>query len=128
MTWKSVARVLAGVGLLTALGPSASAHHGGGVEWQDRVEGPIVGVATTFAFRFPHVVIFIDVKGDNGDVQQWALNTRWTPTILRGHGWTRNSIAPGDTIAVTYQPHVTQPAVVNMVTIEVNGKELPLRF
>jgi len=128
MNWKFAVCVLASVGVLTAFDLSASAHHGGGVEWQNRVEGPIVGVATKFAFRFPHVVLFIDVEDESGNAQQWALNTRWTPTILRGHGWTRNSIKPGDTIAVTYRPHVTQPAVVNMVTLEVNGTELPLQF
>ena len=128
MNWKSAVFVLASVAMLTALAPSASAHHGGRVEWQDWVDGPIVGVATEFAFRFPHVLIFIDVKDDIGTVQRWALNTRWTPTILRGHGWTRDSIKPGDTIEVTYQPHVRQPTVANMVTLKVNGKELPLQF
>ena len=120
--------VLATAVLLIAFGPLASAHHGGRVEWQDRVEGPIVGVATEFALRFPHVLVFIDVKDKSGNVQRWALNTRWTPTILRQHGWTRDSIKPGDTIEVTYQPHVRQPTVANMVTLKVNGKELPLEF
>ena len=128
MNWKFTAFVLASVAVLTALGPSVSAHHGGNVEWQDRVEGPIVGVATEFAFRFPHVLIFIDVEDKSGKVERWALNTRWTPTILRQHGWTRDSIKPGDTIEVTYQPHVTRPTVANMVTLKVNGKELPLEY
>ena len=128
MNSKFAVSVLAGVALLAALTPLVSAHHGGGVEWQRQVEGPITGVATEFAFRFPHVVIYIDVTDGNGDAQKWALNTRWTPTILRQHGWTRNSIKPGDTVAVTYRPHVTEPTVANMVTIEVNGKDLPLQF
>jgi hypothetical protein len=127
MNWKRAVCVVS-VALLTTLSSSASAHHGGNVEWQDRVEGPIVGVATKFALQFPHVLIFIDVRDQSGNKQQWVLNTRWTPTILRQHGWTRDSIKPGDTIEVTYQPHVRQPTVVNMVTLAVNGKQLPLQF
>ena len=107
---------------------SALAHHGGGVEWQDRVEGPLMGTATEFAFRFPHVVVYIDVEHDNGDIERWAFNTRWTPTILRQHGWTRHSIRPGDTVTVTYAPHVSAPTVGSMQTISVNGEDLPLRF
>jgi len=104
------------------------AHHGGGIEWQREIVGPLSGTATEFAFRFPHVVIYMDVVDDNNQTQRWALNTRWTPTILRQHGWTRSSVKPGDTITVTYQPHVSAPTVGNMATIVVNGEALPLDF
>ena len=104
------------------------AHHGGAVEWQDSVEGPITGIATEFVFRFPHVLIYMDVEGENGEAQSWAVNTRWTPTILRQHGWNRNSVEPGDTVTVTYRPHVTSPTVCQMRTVKVNGEELPLSF
>ena len=128
MNSKFTVSVIAGVALMTGLASSAFAHHGGEVEWQRRIEGPITGIATEFAFRFPHVVVYIDVEDENGDAQRWAVNTRWTPTIMRQHGWTRNSIKPGDTVTVTYQPHVTEPTVANMATIQVNGKELPLEY
>jgi hypothetical protein len=116
------------VGLLVSMpiAPS-SAHHGGGVEWQEGLEGPIVGVASKFEFRFPHVVLYVDVDSGDG-VENWAMTTRWTPTILRQHGWTRNSIRPGDKLVLTYVPHVSKPAVAQMRTIEVNGEELPLQF
>ena len=125
---KFVIPVFVGVASLAALNLSAFAHHGGLVEWQAEVEGSVTGVATEFAFRFPHVVVYIDVDDGNGDVQKWALSTRWTPTILRQQGWTRHSIKSGDTVSATYQPHVTEPTVGNMMTIRVNGEELPLRF
>ena len=120
--------VFTGVGAWIGLTSSVLAHHGGQVEWQDRLEGPVTGIATEFAFSFPHVVIYIDVENESKDVESWALNTRWTPTILRQHGWTRDSVEPGDTVTVTYHPHITNPTVVNMLTIEVNGEELPLQF
>lgn len=103
------------------------AHHGGAVEWQAGIAGPITGVATEFFFRFPHIFVHLDVR-DGDAVTQWSITSRWTPTILRRHGWTRESIKPGDTVTVTYLPHVTDPTVGHMQTIEVNGEPLPLSF
>lgn len=106
--------------------PTAGAHHGGAVEWQNTEIGPITGTATDFVFRFPHVVVYIDVEGESGETDSWAVNTRWTPTILRQEGWSRNSIEPGDTITVMCRPHITDPTVCSMNKIEVNGEELSL--
>jgi hypothetical protein len=65
----------------------------------------------------------------DGDTRAtWTITTRWTPTILREHGWSRESIKPGDKITVTYLPHVEKPRIGQMQTIEVNGKSLPLSF
>jgi hypothetical protein len=113
---------------LMAYGARVDAHHGGAVEWADRVEGPLTGTAAEFLFRFPHVLIYLDVESEGGSRQRYAVNTRWTPTILRSHGWTRTSVKPGDTVTITYEPHVSDPLVVNMLTIEVNGTALPLDF
>jgi hypothetical protein len=105
----------------------ASAHHGGDVEWGEAAVGPITGAATQFAFQFPHVFFEMTVD-DNGATSAWTITTRWTPTILRDHGWNRESIKPGDKITVTYLPHVEKSHVGQMQTIEVNGKALPLSF
>jgi hypothetical protein len=113
---------------LIGLPPPAPAHHGGAVEWVARVDGPITGTVTDFAFRFPHVLLYLDVARTGGAPEQWVMNTRWTPTILRQHGWTRDSIRPGDTVTVTYEPHISAATVGNMLTIEVNGAPLPLDF
>lgn len=103
------------------------AHHGGAVEWQERVAGPLTGTATDFAFRFPHVVVTLEV-GEGESVETWSIVTRWTPTILRRAGWSRSSIEPGDRVTVTYRPHVGEPTIGHMETIEVNGETLPLEF
>lgn len=114
--------------LCLALHPLAlHAHHGGAVEWQGDIAGPITGIATEFFFRFPHIFVHLDVQ-DGDAVTRWTLTSRWTPTILRRHGWTRDSIKPGDTITATYLPHVTDPTVGHMQTIEVNGTALSLSF
>ena len=120
--WASV--VLA---MLTLAAWPVSAHHGGDVEWGETPVGPIAGTATKFAFQFPHVFFEMNVE-ENGAANVWTITTRWTPTILRGGGWSRESIKPGDKITVTYLPHVEKPLIGQMQTIEVNGKSLPLSF
>ena len=112
--------------LLFAAWPAA-AHHGGDVEWADAAAGPITGTATKFAFQFPHVYFEMDVA-EEAAVAPWTITTRWTPTILREHGWSRESIKAGDKVTVTYLPHVEKPRVGQMVTVEVNGRSLPLSF
>jgi hypothetical protein len=124
MAWRGLA-VLA---LLCGLGAGpATAHHGGDVEWADAAVGPITGTATKVAFQFPHVFFEMEVA-DEGGRAPWTITTRWTPTILREHGWSRESIKVGDEVKVTYLPHVEKPRVGQMVTIEVNGRALPLSF
>jgi hypothetical protein len=121
--WKRAALVALGVFIVAA----ADAHHGGDVEWGNTAAGPITGTATKFAFQFPHVFFEMSVV-ENGAAVPWTITTRWTPTILREHGWTRESIKPGDKVVITYLPHVEKPHIGQMQTIEVNGTALPLSF
>jgi hypothetical protein len=120
-------RVCAASMALAVFAWPAAAHHGGDVEWADKPVGPITGTATKFAFQFPHVFFEMDVPQD-GAVAKWTMTTRWTPTILRDHGWSRESLRAGDKVTVTYLPHIEKARIGQMVTIEVNGRELPLSF
>ena len=108
--------------------PPAAAHHGGAVEWSTEQRGPVTGTAKKFAFQFPHVYITFDVAADGDTPAEWTLVSRWTPTILRQHGWSRESIKAGDTVKATYLPHVDTPRIGLMQSIEVNGVPLELDF
>jgi hypothetical protein len=102
------------------------AHHGGGVEYDmSQSLGPLTGQVVEFAFRFPHPQIYIDVSDEHGNVGRWAMVMQPTPTALRRvHGWTNDSIRPGDTLAVVYAPHRTAENVGFARRIEVNGEFL----
>ena len=117
-----------GLALMAFLAP-VSAHHGGALEWDfEKSAGPVTGTATQFGFRFPHVQIFADVPDENGEVQKFVFVTRWTPTILREHGWRRTSIVPGDKVTVTYTPHLSNPTAGAITRLEVNGELLETNF
>ena len=110
---------------LTDMGSLALAHHGGGLDSsRELVVDPMTGVVTEFAFRFPHIQLYIDVTDDNGTVHKWALTNGRTPTMLRARGWTRNSIKPGDVVTVMYRPHVVNGRIGSMTHLQVNGELL----
>ena len=124
---KVVLRVIhAGIVFSAGLSSPVLAHHGGLLDWNRGELGPITGVVTDFAFRFPHIQVYVDITDENGDVHRWAFTQRYTPTILRQHGWTRNSLKPGDTITVMYWGHVSLPRVGQILRLEVNGDLLEL--
>ena len=60
-------------GLAIVAGPLL-AHHGTGISYD--LNAPLItlkGTVTEFAFRNPHVSIFIDVMDEDGSVVNWAL-------------------------------------------------------
>jgi Family of unknown function (DUF6152) len=110
------------VAVLAATGFPASAHHGGAVEYDaTNITGPLTGTVTRFALNYPHPAVYFDVKNSDGTVAKWAAMLRPTPAILRNHGWTRESIKPGDTITITMWTHRSVERLGNAVRITVNG-------
>ena len=61
----------------------------------------VKGTATDFQFRNPHVLLSFTVKGDNGKIEKWEGEITTPSQLAREGGWTKNSIKPGDQIAVT---------------------------
>jgi hypothetical protein len=93
----TLAGVLAGV-LLVA--PHAFAHHSFGAEYDSGKPATLTGVVTKIDWSNPHVYIYIDIKGENGQVTNWALEGH-PPNTLRRTGWTRGALKENDTITVT---------------------------
>lgn len=113
--------------LLLLCSAAAVGHHGGGSYWDwDKRVGPVTGIATKFAFSFPHVAIYMDITDVSGAVDNYVMSIRWTPTVLRKHGWTRNSIKPGDELTVTYVQHKRRPTLGALLALQVNGVPLSI--
>ena len=124
MTVKQIRTIIAAAALVAGV-TIAEAHHGGAVEFDaGKTDGPFVGTVTRVALSYPHPQIYFDVKREDGTVVPWAVMLRPTPAILRKHGWTRESIKPGDTISVTMWPHRTVEHFGNAVRVAVNGTVL----
>lgn len=88
----------AAVGLLTLVG-TIFAHHGTAA-YETTQETTVKGTVTDFQFVNPHTLIFLDVKNEKGDVEHWQVDAQ-SPNQLTRDGWNKNTIKPGDQIAVT---------------------------
>jgi diphthamide biosynthesis methyltransferase len=86
------------VGLLMLVIP-IFAHHGTAA-YETTQETTVKGIVTEFQFINPHTLIFLDVKNDKGDVEHWQVDAQ-SPNQLTRDGWNKNSLKPGDHIAVT---------------------------
>ena len=111
-------------GLAIIAGP-LFAHHGTGISYD--LEAPLItlkGTITEFAFRNPHVSIFIDVMDEDGNVVNWALEHSNIASLAR-EGYNRNSLRPGDEVtAIAYPSSSGAPVGLTFKIIRADGTEL----
>ena len=85
-------------GALTA-GGLTQAHHSARAAYTTNVID-VEGIVTEFNFTNPHVNIFFDVSGENGEVTQWMASGS-AANLLRRRGWTADTIEPGQYLRIT---------------------------
>ncbi len=88
--------------ILVAVCVPMLAHHGNAA-YDEQHPITITGNVTEFVWSNPHCQIYLDVKDAKGTVVSWSVESQ-SPGILRRNSWTRDSIKPGDHIAVTLVP------------------------
>lgn len=117
-----------GVALLLLASSTLVAHHGTNASYQLDKMITLDGVVTEFAFAYPHVQLYFDVKDARGNVEHWASELPGTPVMLKSYnvGWSKTAIKPGDQIVLTCHPAKSEGAKVCLgEKLIVNGKELP---
>jgi hypothetical protein len=88
---------------VTAVSWPAYAHHSFAVYDRSQVL-TIKGSIKSFQWTNPHCVIWVLVQPEGGgEAQEWTIETT-SPGVLTRGGWTRNSVKPGDRVAVDYYP------------------------
>lgn len=50
-------------------------------------------------WRNPHTYFFVDVKGEDGQIHNWAMELG-SPNVLMRRGWTRDSLKIGDQVTI----------------------------
>ena len=81
--------------------PAATAHHRWPVDMSTLVT--VQGTVAEFDWSAPHPMIALDVRGDDGTIEQWSIGG---PAINRmeAKGWRRDTLKPGDMITgIGYQ-------------------------
>ena len=77
----------------------ALGHHSFSVQFDDTRPITIQGWLTKVEWTNPHVYFYLDVEGENNDVQSWAFEMV-APIVLERRGWTRNTLQIGEEIEV----------------------------
>lgn len=75
------------------------AHHAFAAEFDADSPVEFSGTVTKVEWINPHVWIHLDVKKDDGTVENWAFEAG-TPNVLFRRGFTRNSLLPGTDVLV----------------------------
>ena len=99
MNVKSLAVLVAGLGLIVASAP-LSAHHAFAAEYDSTKPITVSGTVTKLEWLNPHARIYVDVKDEKGNVANWDFELG-PPNGLMRRGWTRNSLKPGHLVTVS---------------------------
>ena len=96
-------KVLA-LGLVAALPALPAAAHHSFDMFFDRAESvSLTGTVTEYSFGNPHVYFKLSVPGADGSAEEWHVETT-NPNTLGPRGWDRESIQPGQELAIEGWP------------------------
>ena len=111
--------------LAMAGGTAAAAHHGTGISYDLAAPlATIKGTVSEFAWRNPHVSIFIDVKDEQGKVVTWALEHSNVNSLAK-EGYHRNSLRPGQDVTAVFHPSRSgAPVGLTVKIVLPDGKEI----
>jgi hypothetical protein len=101
MRSRLVAIFAVAVGLLIASVPLAAHHGSAAFDAEKRVT--LKGTVTEWFWANPHCLLEFDVKEDNGQVVHWVGEASNPPDMVN-HGWSKQSLKPGDQVTVTVEP------------------------
>ena len=93
-------RLLLSVGVMTLCATTAAvAHHAFAAEFDATKPVRFRGTVTKMLWVNPHAWIYMDVKKEDGTVEEWMIEAGTPNTLLR-RGFTKESLQPGADIIV----------------------------
>ena len=105
------------------------AHHSFAAHYDVEREIELKGVVTDYRFINPHVLVFLDVAGQEGGLEEWVAETN-SPTLFRrmNMGLQSDSIVSGDIITVTGYPSRFNHNDIHLTGIRfADGREMAFR-
>jgi hypothetical protein len=99
---KALSVVVGVAAVMFASSTEIRAHHSHAMFDMTR-EVAITGTVTVYAYRNPHVFLYVDVKGADGEVKNWAVEMS-NIANMESRGIYLSTFKPGDTITVMLNP------------------------
>ena len=90
------------VAVATFMSASLSAHHGSAAFDNGKVV-MLKGAVVQWVYSNPHCLLTLDVKGDDGTVVRWIVETQ-APNVMYPAGYRKDSFNVGDEITVNAEP------------------------
>ena len=75
------------------------AHHSFAAEFDGNKKITLTGTVTKVDWVNPHAYIYVDVKGADGAVVNWGIETG-APNALYRQGWRKDDLKVGDTVTL----------------------------
>ena len=94
--WKVAVHCVA----MTLLAGGTLAHHSQSTFYKLEESVELTGVVKSFALRNPHPEIVMDVTEADGSTVEMHVYAEAAAGMMMQGGWTRDTVAPGDTITV----------------------------
>jgi hypothetical protein len=121
----TVSLVLAG--LLMATAP-LFAHHGRGNAFNMDERFTLTGTVSEVLWRNPHVRIFVDVPGEDGEVVNWSFENTGTANLAQA-GYNRGTLKVGQPITAVFNgARNGTPVGIIVMFIDEEGRELMSRI
>jgi len=111
---------------LLVIGAPAMAHHSANAEFETTKEFTITGTLTKVENVNPHSWWYVDVKGADGKVTSWKLESLSPSGLIRQGLKVKTDLKIGETYSYRISPAWKDPAGIKlgfMRAITVNGKE-----
>lgn len=115
------------VALIAVVALPASAHHGRGATYDMKKRVTLKGTVSKIEWRNPHVLIYMDVKDDDGKVVTWGFENSGVSTLAQ-EGYNRNTLHVGEDITAIVNPAANgAPTAIVVKIILADGKEIMSR-
>ena len=120
-------RVVTLVTFIAVLTAPVLAHHGRGATYDMKKRVTLKGTVSRVEWRNPHVLIYMDVKDEDGKVVTWGVENSGVSTLAQ-EGYNRNTLKVGQPITAIVNPAANgAPTAIVVKIILADGSEIMSR-
>ena len=120
-------RLLLALAVAATFAAPLAAHHGRGRTFDMKNRVTLKGTVSQVKWQNPHVLIFIDVKDENGKVVTWGFENSNVRTLAT-QGYNRNTLKLGQEVTVLVNPAANgEPIGIVVKVILADGREIMSR-